>query len=243
MSILKLDGAAVPSRIYAIGDIHGRLDLLDRLIASIEQDIAAHGGTGALVVTLGDYVDRGPDSRGVIERLASNPFSVPLVPLAGNHEEMFLSFLSQPRSGVDWCRRGGIDTLRSYGVPVNQIVIGRGYSAASETMNWLMPEAHRGFLQNLRLGVLTPDYFLCHAGVRPGVPLEQQKPSDLLWITEPFLTATASFGRIVVHGHTIVPQVEIHANRINIDTGAYQTGRLSCLVLEGGEAYTLTATD
>lgn len=240
--MVVLDGAKAPRRIYAIGDIHGCLDLLNRMIELIEEDIAAYGAEGAIVVTLGDYIDRGPASRGVLQRLARNPFSVPFIALRGNHEEMFLSFLVHPRNASGWCRQGGVETLASYSVPVSQVMIGKGYTAAAETMNWLLPEEHRSFLMSLPLAVMTPHYFLCHAGVRPGIALNQQQPNDLLWIRDEFLTSQDDFGRVVVHGHTPVTEIEVQPNRINVDTGAYRSGRLTCVVLEEAGIHSLTAS-
>lgn len=240
--IVKLEGAEAPHRCYAIGDVHGKMDLLERMVALIETDLESHGADGALVIGLGDYVDRGPDSRSVLELLASQPFSVPFIALAGNHEEMLLSFLAQPRASAGWCREGGLETLRSYAVPTHQIIRGKGYSAASETLNWIMPDDQKRFLRSMPAAIMTDRHFFCHAGVRPGVALDQQQTADLFWIREEFLASTEDFGRIVVHGHTIVPRVDVLSNRINVDTGAYESDRLSCLVLEGVEAHILSVT-
>lgn len=221
------------TRLYVIGDVHGRLDLLDRVIAAIERDVAAHGGQ-ALTVTLGDYIDRGPHSRGVIERLARDPFPTPYVALKGNHETLLFSFLVDPASGQHWRKLGGLETLVSFDVPVQQMMLGRNFDEAAAQLDAALTPQHLDFLNSLSLSLTVGRYFLCHAGVRPGVRLDQQTEDDLLWIRHEFLDSEADFGKIVVHGHTPVAEPDVRRNRINVDTGAFATGRLTCLVLEGG---------
>ncbi len=221
------------TRVYAIGDIHGRLDLLDRVIAAIERDVAEHG-PAALTVTLGDYVDRGPASRGVLDRLAANPFPTPYVALKGNHEALLLSFLVKPEVCEHWRRLGGMETLHSYGVPVSGPMLGRNYDEAAERLRAALPEQHMSFLQSLKTSHSHGKYFLCHAGVLPGIPLGLQSEEDLLWIREDFLGSTMNFGKVVVHGHTPIDAPEVLPNRINIDTGAFATGHLTCVVLDDG---------
>ncbi len=218
-------------RIYAIGDIHGRLDLLDQIIALIQTDFAKHAPIDGLTVTLGDYIDRGPDSRRVIERLCSNPFPTEFVALKGNHEDILLRFLEDPSVAEHWRRLGGLETLFSYGVSVTAIMRGRDYDKASQALTASMPPDHLAFLRSLKTSHIEADYFFCHAGIRPGVPLDQQDPYDLLWICDEFLSSTADFGKLVVHGHTPCEAPEVLPNRIDIDTGAYASGRLTCLVL------------
>ncbi|MEJ2373895.1 MAG: metallophosphoesterase family protein [Pseudolabrys sp.] len=221
-----------PQRIYAIGDIHGRLDLLERAIAAIARDVAEHG-PAALTVTVGDYIDRGPASRGVIDLLAQDPFAAPLVALKGNHEDMLEAFLADPAVGPHWLDNGGLATLRSYGVDLR----GQGradFAAARDALRAALPPAHRDFLRGLRTWFSAGDYFFCHAGVRPGVALDCQREEDLIWIRGEFLASTEDFGKTVVHGHTPVPEPEVRPNRIGIDTGAYASGRLTCVVLDGG---------
>ena len=220
------------TRIYAIGDIHGRLDLLEQMIGKISGDMDKHRGDG-LVVTLGDYVDRGPDSRGVLDCLACNPFQIPYVPLKGNHEELLEKFLRDPTFGADWRRLGGLETLTSYSVSAAPLMVGKGYEAAAEELQAVIPPAHFKFLESLKTFLDAGKYFLCHAGIRPGIPFEDQIERDLLWIREEFLDSQLDFGKIVVHGHTPVEEPEILPNRINIDTGAFATGQLTCVVLEG----------
>ena len=219
-------------RCYVIGDIHGRLDLLDQLIAKINRDAKEHGAD-CLTVTLGDYIDRGPNSRGVLDRLLSNPFPGPYVALKGNHEALLEKFLVDPASGLDWRWVGGLETLHSFGIPVEPLMLGKNYEQAAEQLRASLSPGHQRFLASLRISLTFGQYFLCHAGVRPGVSLEHQRAEDLLWIRDKFLKSRKDFGKIVVHGHTPVDEPESLPNRINIDTGAFATGRLTCVVLDG----------
>ena len=221
------------NRIYVIGDIHGRSDLLDTITNEIKRDLDGNPVNDAVTVTLGDYVDRGPDSRGVLDRLARNAFPTRYVALKGNHEELFQTFMTDPAVGPQWRHLGGLETLHSYKVAVDSVMRGRGFEEASNALRNAVPEEHLKFLASLKLSVSVRRYFLCHAGVRPGIPLDRQQATDLLWIRTEFLDSKENFGKIVVHGHTPVEQPEVLANRINLDTGAFATGRLTCLVLEG----------
>jgi serine/threonine protein phosphatase 1 len=221
-----------PGRLYVIGDVHGRADLLDRMVGAITNDLAARPAADSLVVTVGDYVDRGPDSRGVIERLRRNPFPTRFIALKGNHELLLEGFLHDPQVAEHWRRFGGLETLQSYGVPVGDVMRGREYLAAARALAQAIPEEHFDFLGSLRTSLTVGKYFICHAGVRPGVPLDRQSEEDLLWIREPFLASRADFGRIVVHGHTPTEQPELLPNRINVDTGAFMTGRLTCAAID-----------
>lgn len=226
-------GLQEASRIYVIGDIHGRLDLLDQVIGKIDLDMKRSPSAEAFTVTLGDYIDRGPNSRGVLDRLTQNPFPTPYVPLKGNHEELFENFFDDPSLGSKWRHLGGLETLHSYGVPVSLLMLGKGFREAADVLREKVPETHLEFLSSLRTSASSGSFFLCHAGVRPGVPLDRQNDSDLLWIRDEFLNSKMDFGKRVVHGHTPTNSPEVLANRINIDTGAYMTGRLTCVVLEG----------
>jgi serine/threonine protein phosphatase 1 len=219
-------------RLYIIGDIHGRSDLLDRLVDEINRDIDRYGDRDSLTITLGDYVDRGPDSRGVLERLSRNPFPTPYVALRGNHEILLENFLDKPSTAEQWRRFGGLETLYSYGVPVSDLLLGKGFEEAARAMKDAVPPEHRRFLSSLRNCISVEGCFFCHAGVRPNVPLAQQTADDLLWIRDEFLDSTQDYGKMIIHGHTpnIWPEVKPH--RVNIDTGAFATGRLTCLVIE-----------
>ena len=220
-------------RAYVIGDIHGRLDCLDRMVEAISEDIGAHSACRCLTVTLGDYIDRGLNSRGVLERLTRNPFPIPYIALKGNHEVMLETFLQDPAFASQWRQFGGLETLHSYGIPVKPLMVGKNYHEAAEALDRSIPPSHREFLVSLEVSLDLGRYFLCHAGIRPGIAFEQQTEVDLLWIRNEFLKYSKDFGKIVVHGHTPVDEPEILSNRINIDTGAFATGRLTCAVLEG----------
>jgi serine/threonine protein phosphatase 1 len=228
--------AAAPadSRIYAIGDVHGRLDLLLRLEEMIEADAARSRAGRRVVVYLGDYVDRGPDTQGVVERLAKGSLAgFERILLKGNHEDMMLRFLAgEPVSRV-WFMNGGMQTLRSYGVTG---LIEDLPAIARAALARAVPDHHRAFLGGLALNHVEGDYLFVHAGIRPGLALTRQAEADLLWIREEFLDSSADHGKVVVHGHTITPKPERLPNRIGVDTGAFMTGRLTALVLEGGEA-------
>ncbi len=220
-------------RIYAIGDIHGRLDLLDRLAGKVRDDLEQRCCDEAVAVFLGDYIDRGPDSSGVAERLAAGDFPTPIVALRGNHEAQLLNCLENGEAIGSWRHYGGLETLVSYAVDVKDVMRGQGYGAARDALRRNLPAKHREFFEQTRLSWSLGDYFFCHAGVRPSAPLAEQDERDLLWIREEFLAHRGPFEKIVVHGHTPAPEPEIEPNRIGIDTGAYATGVLTCLVLEG----------
>ena len=228
-------------RVYVIGDIHGRSDLLDRMIAIIAHDLDAHPVTQSLTVTLGDYIDRGLDSRGVLDRLVRNPFPTQFIALKGNHELMFESFLHDASIADQWRRFGGLETLASYGVPVSALMLGKNYDEAAEALRAAVPRSHLRFIGDLRTS-LSVGTILCHAGVRPGVALDRQTDDDLLWIRGPFLESSADFGKIIVHGHTPAEEPELRPNRINVDTGAYMTNRLTCVVLGSGRPRFLSAS-
>ena len=190
---------------------------------------------------LGDYVDRGPNSRGVLERLATERFPTPIIALRGNHEAMLFDFLAEPETASNWRRIGGLETLHSYGLDVSKVRAGRGYREAAEAFREALPNSHLDFLKKTLPCFSAGDYYFCHAGVRPGVPLDAQNEQDLLWMRDPFLSSQANFGKLIVHGHTPVTAPDIRPNRINIDTGAYISGRLTCLVLEADERRFLPA--
>lgn len=168
----------------------------------------------------------------MIERLADNPFPTPYVALRGNHEAMIERFLVDPSIGPQWRTQGGGETLQSYGVAVRGLMVGKANVDAAARLRSAMPAKHTAFLRSLRLSLSHGPFFLCHAGVRPGVPLEEQSEQDLMWIRKEFLTSKEDFGKIVVHGHTPVPAPEVLPNRINIDTHAYASGQLTCVALE-----------
>jgi serine/threonine protein phosphatase 1 len=234
---------AVPAgtRVYAVGDVHGCAALLDRLHARIRDDARDAPERRKVVVYLGDYVDRGPDSAGVIDRLLDDPLpGFETVYLKGNHEDFMLRFLDDPSVGGYWLMNGGGATLASY--DVTETRPGRSAGPADglgDAFRARLPAAHREFLDGLRLMHREGDFVFVHAGIRPDTPLDAQTEEDLLWIREPFLGSPEDRGFVVVHGHTPVESPELLFNRINVDTGAVWTGRLTALVLHAGEQYFL----
>jgi serine/threonine protein phosphatase 1 len=220
-------------RIYAIGDIHGRLDLLNTLLAQIDDDIALRPTVRPVYVFLGDYIDRGPSSRETIDRLIEHGKTNETLFLKGNHESIAIKCLSDRNLFDQWLRLGGLETLASYGIhprvqpKVKQIV------ELQAAFHDALPQAHFRFFRDLQNSFLCGDFFFAHAGAKPNVELSQQKERDLLWIREEFLSSSFDFGKIIVHGHTPTKEVEVRSNRINIDTGAFATDRLTCLVMEG----------
>jgi serine/threonine protein phosphatase 1 len=219
-------------RAYAVGDIHGRLDLLSEMLSLIEADIASQPPARTYIVFLGDFIDRGPESAGVIERLRtySPSFAKPIF-LAGNHEEVLLRVLAGD-SGVlgSWLKFGGAECAQSYGLDLAALQRTDELSA-TRMLRAKVPASHVRFLEGLADTFRFGDYLFVHAGIRPGILLEEEK-ADLRWIREAFLKDDKEHGFIVVHGHTIVPEVEERKNRIGIDTGAYRTGVLTALVIE-----------
>jgi len=219
-------------RIYAIGDIHGRLDLLHKLLALITTDIALRPTARPVYVFLGDYIDRGPSSRETIDRLIEHGAAHESVFLKGNHELIAIKCLSDPGLFDRWLRLGGLETLVSYGVPAETLANGKQIAELQSAFHSALPQAHFRFFRDLKNSFACGDFFFAHAGVKPNVELSRQKESDLLWIRGEFLSSKKDFGKIVVHGHTPAGEIEVGLNRINLDTGAFATGRLSCLVLE-----------
>ncbi|WP_291724958.1 metallophosphoesterase family protein [Magnetospirillum sp. 64-120] len=222
--------------VYAVGDVHGQVGQLRAMVAAIAaraQDDRARGEV-PVAVFLGDYIDRGDDSRAVLDLLCDLPQAEPTVRwvfLAGNHEASVLGFLDDPQTHAPWLRFGGIETMASYGVP----------PAAAETLRQsrdrlaqALPDRHLDFLRGLRHSYESGDYVFVHAGLRPGVPLAQQRAEDLLWIRDEFLGRPCWHGKCVVHGHTIEPEPAVLEWRMGIDTGAYAGGALTCLALRSG---------
>jgi serine/threonine protein phosphatase 1 len=223
-------------RCYAIGDIHGRLDLLDLLLREIEQHNAARPARETIVVSLGDIIDRGPHSRAVVERLMQPlPFAARLICLKGNHEEMLVRGLGGETQLLrTWLATGGRDCARSYGVdPI--LLDGQPEEIVEHNLANAIPRSHLAFLASLPDTARFGDYLLVHAGIRPGVDLAAQRPADLRWIRKGFLEADDDHGFLVVHGHSVALAIEKRANRVGIDTGAYRTGVLTAMWIEDEE--------
>jgi serine/threonine protein phosphatase 1 len=214
-------------RVYAVGDVHGCLERLEAMHALIAEDLAARPTDDPVLVHLGDYVDRGPDSAGVVARLANGGTlpALPTVNLMGNHEEMMLAALAigEAEATELWLSNGGADSLLSWDVP---------RSAQPKEWASYLPKPHLLFLRDLAVRHAVGGYLFVHAGIRPGIPLERQSRHDLMWIREPFLSFKEPFGPVVVHGHTPRQEPVVRSNRIGIDTGAVMGGVLTCAVLE-----------
>jgi len=226
--------AADTTIVYAVGDIHGRLDLLLEMERLIAADIAAFRPVQPAICYLGDYIDRGPSSAQVIDHLARpRTDGVHRIFLKGNHEDRMLDFLVDPiRHGPGWAKFGGRDALESYGLDVPPEPGEADWEPLRDALDRVLPDSHRTFLDRLRLGFRWRDYLFVHAGLNPDTPVESQSPHDLMWIREPFLSADTDWPFRVVHGHVIVPEPVFRPNRIGIDTGAYQSGRLTCLIVD-----------
>lgn len=224
---------------YAVGDIHGRADLLARMLDRLEDDArGAPPGQKPIVVFLGDYVDRGPASKDVIDLLlAGRPHGFERRFLCGNHEAMLLRFLEQPVKARDWLTTGGLDTVLSYGVPViGAHATPAAVAAFAQAFRAALPEAHLAFLQTLERFVVLGDYALVHAGVDPDKAIERQSDADLFWIRKKFLGGARPYRYMVIHGHTPIERPYRDARRIGIDTGAYLSGRLTAVKLHGEQA-------
>jgi serine/threonine protein phosphatase 1 len=234
---LSIHTEAIPAslppdtRIYAVGDIHGRADLLAEITSRIDEDLRRRPIRDAIEVYLGDYIDRGPDSKGVIDLLAVRLVYHRAVCLRGNHEALMEMFLQDPATLQSWLPLGALQTLASYGVSPRS-----GRPDANDLQRSFVnafPRSHEVFLQCLRDSFRCGDFLFVHAGIRPGVPIELQDIEDMHWIREEFLNSQQDHGAFVVHGHTPVPHPDIRHNRVNIDTGACWTGILTCIAIEG----------
>lgn len=235
------DGVAI----WAIGDVHGRLDLIKPLVNAILDDAAGLVGKRKIVIFLGDYIDRGPDSRAVVQYLATLAADneIEWRFLKGNHEEAMIRFLRNGSGGSEWCEYGGDATLHSYGLRAPDMRHKpEAWAHLAADLSHRLTDPERNFFENLELSVTFGDYFFAHAGARPGVPLDQQTPEDVMWIRRTFLESDVAFERVVVHGHT--PTAEVHSDRrrVGIDTKAYSSGRLTALQLIGAERSLVEAT-
>ena len=222
-------------RIYAIGDVHGHLELLTEMHERIATEIMRDRTEDWRIVHLGDLVDRGPDSRGVIEYLmAATARDSRNIVLTGNHDVGFLDFLAAPDPDGLFVRHGGSETAWSYGVVLRTNDAG-GLRASHSELARAVPDSHRQFLRALPYSVSFGDFFFCHAGIRPGIALDRQDPQDLIWIRNEFLNYPKLHPKVVVHGHTPQAEAEVLANRVNVDTGVYYSGALTALVIDDAE--------
>ncbi len=240
-----IDPPAIPAghRVYAVGDVHGQDHLLADLLGQIERDIAERPGSAVTIVFLGDLIDRGPKSAEVVERLLRyRPVDVRVEFLTGNHEEVLLRILDGDGSLIgDWLKFGGAQFVRSYGLSASDLGNMNPEDAVGALQS-AIPAAHQAFLASFADTLRAGDYLFVHAGIRPGVALEEQSQADLRWIRGPFLEHPGRHELMVVHGHSIAEQVDECAGRIGIDTGAYKHGLLTALVLEGTERRLLQAS-
>jgi serine/threonine protein phosphatase 1 len=238
-----LDTARVPDdmRVYAIGDVHGRNDLLHELLKKIEADDLARGRKETLIIFLGDLMDRGPDSAGVIETaMALRKAGRNVRFLMGNHEEVFVRACRKNDVKVTrfFIRIGGEATVLSYPITRSEYIT-LDMEQLSERLGTLVPESHLEFIEGFEDQIVIGDYVFVHAGIRPGVALADQKPSDLRWIREDFVEQRGDLEKVVVYGHTIYDDVEERGSRIGIDTGAYASDKLTAIALQGGERWYL----
>ena len=227
-------GLPVGHRLYCVGDIHGRLDLLEEVHQKIALDALAFDGK-KLLVYLGDYIDRGIHSKQVVDSLLATNFpDFETIFLLGNHEQVLLQFLLSQDDSIahDWFRFGGLSTLVSYGVNVRGIPTSKELAGLRAELREKLPAAHLDFFRRLALNYEIGGYLFVHAGIKPKVKLHLQRPEDLLWIREEFLNSDVFHGKVIVHGHSVTDDPEIRHNRIGIDTGAYASGRLTCAVFE-----------
>lgn len=231
---------AIPSgqRVYAVGDIHGRQDLLSQLLVMIDEDDAQRGPAETHIIFLGDLVDRGPDSKGVVSTLlalAKNRKNIRF--LIGNHEEVMIgAHKGDPSMVRFFCRIGGRETILSYGVPLARYR-DMEIEELAELLPTLFPQEHMDFISAFEDQIVMGDYVFVHAGIRPKVPLAEQNLKDLRWIREDFISYNRPHEKFVIHGHTISENIDTQSNRIGIDTGAYLTDRLTAIGLEGTERW------
>jgi serine/threonine protein phosphatase 1 len=229
-------------RVYAIGDIHGRLDLFAALIRAIEEDDRARGLADVTVILLGDLIDRGPHSAGVLKAVRMWQAVRKLRVICGNHEEMFLDSFDDLNVFRGFMLYGGRETVLSYPVDAAAFEAAE-LEEAQAMMIGAVPREDIEFIARFEDYVVIGDYLFVHAGIRPGQPLQEQSPQAMRWIREPFLSHAGLHDRIVVHGHTICDEVELERNRIGIDTGAYMSGRLTAIGLEGDQRWLIEAQE
>jgi len=228
-------------RVYAIGDVHGRLDLLQEMHRRIQAENDKTPPFDWVIVHLGDYVDRGPDSKGVLDLLVNAQKKTHrMLAIAGNHDIGFLEFLATGAPNGIFAYNGGRQTALSYGVSIDFSDL-RSIAVGREALLRAIPSTHVEFLRGLKLSMVFGDFFFCHAGIRPGIDLDKQDSEDLVWIRQQFLDEPRLYSKVIIHGHTPVTDVEIRPNRINLDTGAVFSGRLSALAIDAENKFFLEA--
>lgn len=225
--------------IYAVSDIHGCADQLAKVFVAIDVHLSRVRPKRPIHVFLGDYIDRGPASSQVIDMLIDRSQRHETIFLKGNHEAMLLDLLRDPQIFTAFKQFGGLPTLLSYGLSPSINPDQNEQQALVEELTQKIPQPHRRFFDDLRPKFFCGDFLFVHAGVRPGIPLRKQKEEDLLWIRDEFLSSDKDFGKFIVHGHTPVSKPEIRPNRINIDTGAYASGILTLLTIQGDHMFTV----
>lgn len=236
--------AAVPpgQRVYALGDIHGRADLFTALIGAVDTDDAGRGPARTTIVLLGDLIDRGPDSAMVLALAQDWQRRRTVRILCGNHEDMLLDSLIDLDALRAFLRHGGRETVLSFGINPD-LYEASTYEELQALIGRQIPESVIAFIRSFEEKLQIGDYLFVHAGIRPGIPSEDQQRADLLWIREPFLNHRSDFGVVVVHGHTIFATADVQEHRIGIDTGAYSTGNLTAIGLEGSQRWLIAASE
>ncbi len=241
---LRSSKPAIPpgQRVYAVGDVHGRIDLLYQLLQMLERDNAERAPMQTILVFLGDLIDRGPASRQVADRVRAGVNWAKTIALIGNHEAVMLDVLDgHVETLSQWLHFGGIETLESWGIPRQKIEMGTRIEIL-EALRAAVTQEERAWLRRMRSSLRIGDYYFVHAGVRPNVPLDKQIDDDRLWIRKDFLESRKKFGPMIVHGHSISHGVEQRPNRIGLDTGAYLTGKLTAIGLHGRDRWFLSTT-
>lgn len=241
---ISIERAATPDgmRLVAIGDIHGCLGLYDLLLNAVDAEIASDRPDDWRIITLGDHTDRGPNSCGVLDRAVERSVDPRHVFLRGNHDVAMLDFLGVMESRRLFVEYGGVETAASYGVTLD-ISDEERFASSRQALIDAVPSTHRDFLAELQPSATFGDYFFCHAGIRPGVPLGEQGPADLIWIRREFLDHPGLHPKFIVHGHTPTERPEILSNRLNVDTGAYASGVLTAFVAEGRRKWLWQASE
>ena len=223
-------------RVYAIGDIHGQFPALENIYKRIHFDLNARPVQNYRIVVLGDIIDRGEFSRHVVDFLMARQRTEPITVLRGNHEDMLLRALASPEYLLEWRKYGGLETMLSFRVDMSGLMKGRDIESTHASFVEKFGQERVAYLRSLPYSMHSGDYFFCHAGIRPNRAIAEQDLNDLIWIRDEFLTSSQQHEKFIIHGHTPVERIDLRTNRLNLDTGAYLTGRLTCAVFEGNTA-------